>query len=1038
MKLHTPPHVYSYNLSVVACKKHVNKKIFTTFLIATMLCCLGVVWLPNDASARIRNLTDWLANKDNMGFYVGSDGSQHSMQGTTTCASLKGSNTKPNYKNCSSRTINGKVCYYNCTCPSSYSQTCTSPMVGSDGPCDGKYVSCSCPATYTLTCSGAGQAPNGSPCNGKYAACKCDSSWVSCVEGLGNGSACTYNGVKYYASCKTEESGNGAHYDEDGGELIFGPNNYTLFEGPLFDGQGNTDAIRDAAKAVTGDPAVAYAAEAYATDKTRGYGYDGSKHFGRGMWYLPALGEVMEMYGAEWKRLVYDLKGSAPDIVDKLKHIIDFPNEETWFDAYYTADTSDKIREAENKLKAKGVDSLYLIDDEYIWTSNTVDAFPTPDGDFWVYAKRDKGIRLHPQSKLTSVLPVTLLEIPIIDGILPKVGDVITLDLRYGDAANFDDPKDIAGIIYWRMRQSGGTVRVRVRALTLAVREKVVFKEGENFAVPEVPDEPFTGVNLSDASLCDAKFKWTEANCVEALKGELGGEICDLDGEEKYTECIIACPVINDYEQFTGPLFDGMSNTQLMKEVYSSNPAIEILDWQPDWAGDLHEQLQASHWYIPSLGEALTMTGCNDISAFRGSLSNILDVSHSGRCDLDKASEFRDRITVAADGIHKNYLCDLIFTSQEISTEEVISCEIGSCHIHPRNEPIENWTVAALVEGDFAGAEYGDYLYADLHFSKDMEDDKYIGLIYWVSPDGSKARVVSRYLYLSSGGAPWTGTGDVNSDAMVDDPFECDTGNTGSSTGGGGTSCSYTYTSSNCLFPRELKGATCTKDGTTYYEKCSCLAEGYTPYQLIGCDNVSNAGDIIGYNNTQKMLAAGSQAAEYVTNYHPSGIAANNSWFGAGNWFITALKEDYVAIGRPSIVEGVTSTRDWNNYSQCGVYRAYNGHRYMTSCDISDKEYIYSVPDGAGGHYNKDSIVARVAPVTVLKCSYVAGGTWDDLNYKLLYSDMSVGYDANKTPIGYIRGVYNGYLTIIALDYGENLTWSDDMSAKITDECGSF
>ncbi|MFV0625878.1 MAG: hypothetical protein ACK5N8_00830 [Alphaproteobacteria bacterium] len=102
----------------------------------------------------------------------------------------------------------------NCKAPKvlSTSNSCTEKTYSGNTIVDGtvKYKSCSCPTTYSKTCTGNMIPTNASDgCDNKYTSCKCDPSkftLTTCSNGAADGTTtCTEeNGTKRYQSCKTD------------------------------------------------------------------------------------------------------------------------------------------------------------------------------------------------------------------------------------------------------------------------------------------------------------------------------------------------------------------------------------------------------------------------------------------------------------------------------------------------------------------------------------------------------------------------------------------------------------------------------------------------------------------------------------------------------------------------------------------------------------------------------------------------------------------------------------------------------------------
>ncbi|MDD4555699.1 MAG: hypothetical protein PHE89_00005, partial [Alphaproteobacteria bacterium] len=107
------------------------------------------------------------------------------------------------------KVLGGKVCdntyYETCKCEDKYqydTTNCSSPKTLSGNSCGGKYEKCTCPSTYSQTCSG-NLIGVGTSCDGKYQSCKCNSNFQKCTYGAAMGAVtCTDSQGKKYDNCK--------------------------------------------------------------------------------------------------------------------------------------------------------------------------------------------------------------------------------------------------------------------------------------------------------------------------------------------------------------------------------------------------------------------------------------------------------------------------------------------------------------------------------------------------------------------------------------------------------------------------------------------------------------------------------------------------------------------------------------------------------------------------------------------------------------------------------------------------------------------
>ena len=219
----------------------------------------------------------------------------------------------------------------------------------------------------------------------------------------------------------------------------------------VFDGKSNTQKI------VTqlGEKGLA----AYAA--TQFYVGDKNGTFGQGTWYLPAIGELIEMYGVDYSKITSSIGTSGV------------------LDVYWK-----RINTALEALKAKGVEAEATNNRGY-WSSSE-------EGDndawvLWISGLFSDGNR-NPTNKDygEGVRPFQLVENcfnPAI-GSTPKIGDVMYEDKTWGSAEDYDGSKTPVGIVVAVSTVSGSVKIINLKDLTFSSQNSV-----GNFN----PDDPYGG-----------------------------------------------------------------------------------------------------------------------------------------------------------------------------------------------------------------------------------------------------------------------------------------------------------------------------------------------------------------------------------------------------------------------------------------------------------------------------------------------------------------------------------------------------------------
>ena len=203
----------------------------------------------------------------------------------------------------------------------------------------------------------------------------------------------------------------------------------------LFDGRANTQAMLDQ---IGADALAATAANQFYAPGTS----KNDANFGQGTWYLPAIGELMEMYGINANEMLPESGTSGANGENKTI-----------------------INDALSILKNKGVNTATL--GGYYWSSSEHShsyswAFYAGNGERYD-AQRYSG------SFGGNVRCFSYLENkfnPKDDASAPQIGDVMYSDLSYGSADDYDGSKTAVGIVTWVSEDGKSAKIVNLKELT--------------------------------------------------------------------------------------------------------------------------------------------------------------------------------------------------------------------------------------------------------------------------------------------------------------------------------------------------------------------------------------------------------------------------------------------------------------------------------------------------------------------------------------------------------------------------------------------
>lgn len=279
-------------------------------------------------------------------------------------------------------------------------------------------------------------------------------------------SAVSVSGSAEISNIKIEAEGTGIYgiQAKDSGHVKIDPNVRISVSGTgsmpfrgreeaLFNGKANTQAILNQ---IGADGLVANAANQF---------YVGSKtdaNFGQGNWYIPAIGELMEVYGYDTDKIT---SGNGTSGMAGTNRTI--------------------INKSLAALKAAGVEAEKLTN-SYYWSSSEY----KKDGS-WILDMAG-GYR-NGYGKIGSNYYVRCFQFlenkfnPSNGETAPKIGDVMYSDLSYGSADDYNGGKTAVGIVTWVSEDGKSAKIMNLKDLT--------FNSGfltNNFN----PDNPYNNTNM--------------------------------------------------------------------------------------------------------------------------------------------------------------------------------------------------------------------------------------------------------------------------------------------------------------------------------------------------------------------------------------------------------------------------------------------------------------------------------------------------------------------------------------------------------------
>ena len=232
----------------------------------------------------------------------------------------------------------------------------------------------------------------------------------------------------------------------------------------LFDGRANTQAMLDQ---IGADALAATACNQFYAPGTS----KNDANFGQGQWYLPAIGELMEMYGIDAANMT---GGTGMTGVN--------------------GENKTAINDALTTLKGLGVDCTTLTN-SYYWSSSEYTNYASW-GLSMPYGNRSGSIKTNYYyyyvrcfQLLENCFSPSTSSADASGGssggvAAPKIGDVMYSDLSYGSADDYDGSKTAVGIVTWVSEDGKSAKIVNLKDLRFSSTDTV-----GNFN----PDDPYNG-----------------------------------------------------------------------------------------------------------------------------------------------------------------------------------------------------------------------------------------------------------------------------------------------------------------------------------------------------------------------------------------------------------------------------------------------------------------------------------------------------------------------------------------------------------------
>ena len=694
-----------------------------------ILAVFGTLLYSGVSSAKIYWLPDYLG-KNMERTYVPQDGS-HSNE--VSCSSYGMYDSTQSGMTCNiSYPASGLTCYSCQACDSEYKYTtveCPTSTYTLANQCGGNYKNCNCntalyPTTTTTGGCQYGFIPDiNNYCEDKpdgtkhYACvkpeCKPDNITVEDCQAQGNGHNCT---ASKEANCTDYCDSNGcqdncAYLKQTGqarsdcqygcavGKDVSGcsglcyecaaPDAPTNTCADIYDGKSNTATIISQLGA---DALAATAANQF-------YVGDKNGDFGQGKWYLPSIGELVDIYGVDSSKITNG-SGTSGALGGYKK----------------------RINTALKTLKTKGAEAEVII--LSLWSSSEMGY-----GVSWVLSFSNGNRGTGTKVNAGYVRPFQLVEncfAPAGSGVTaPKVGNVLYADKTWGSADDYDGSKQAVGIIS-AVGNDGSVKIVSLKFLTFSSQGNAgnfnpdkpyggsvkvtqwITQDKESVNVVGVPNYSISQLKTmlkkcaTDEKLCsgptiaECEASGAGYSCVasteEGCSNYCASECMDMCRYEQVvnnavavSNCQYGCAVGKEvsgcsdlcYECATktsvcAAVYDGKSNTTAIISQLGAD-ALAATAANQYYVGDKNGDFGQGKWYLPSIGELVDMYGVDPDQITDG--NGIIGATGG------YLKEINDVLTTLYDkGIDTDILSDSYWSSSEHSADHVWKLTVSSAY----------------------------------------------------------------------------------------------------------------------------------------------------------------------------------------------------------------------------------------------------------------------------------------------------------------------------------------------------------------------
>ncbi len=289
--------------------------------------------------------------------------------------------------------------------------------------------------------------------------------------------------------------------DDDGGDQE------PLTYGPLHNGKAYTRAIVDQ---LGEDAQAAYAATRFYAPRVAA----NDENFGQGKWYLPAIGELMDMYG-------YDVEG----FLQHIKNVNEFNDFNSGF---ATGENVTKVNQTLQSLAAQGVE-VSQINHSYHSSSE----YYAPNVLYIDVTNNNAGVGYTDKMETYGVRLSLALENKFNNNVdKPQIGDVMYSDLSYGSANEYDSSKIAIGVVYWVSSDGGSAKIVNLKDLQFSyvideeTGDYIYDNYTGNYLQTFDPDNPYSGdIDASEWSI--GEHAWDDITAIPNIfnNGTINNEV---------------------------------------------------------------------------------------------------------------------------------------------------------------------------------------------------------------------------------------------------------------------------------------------------------------------------------------------------------------------------------------------------------------------------------------------------------------------------------------------------------------------------------